>query len=194
MAEVLERTKVKGSFFVTGRFLEDGKSARLLKKLYDKGHLIGPHSDRHLLYAPWEDRDSLLVTKAEFRQDLQDNLLKLSKIGIADVKEFIAPYEWYNQTIADWTSELGLTLYNFTPGLRTPADYTYPQMGKKYLSSEAIIRQLLDFEERNSLNGHIVLIHLGTDPRRTDKLFNQLERLIDLLKNKNYKFVPLNEF
>ncbi|WP_312696381.1 polysaccharide deacetylase family protein [Sphingobacterium mizutaii] len=193
VAETLEKENVKGSFFVTGRFLEDQKSAKLLYKLYRQGHYVGPHSDQHLLYAPWENRDSLLLSKTEFVNDLQVNLGKLHAIGIKRMDKFVAPYEWYNKQIAAWTKELGMDLYNFTPGLRTAADYTYPEMGTRYLSSEAILKQLTEYEQSNGLNGFQIIVHLGTDPKREDKLFNQLERLIDLLKNKNYKFVPLDE-
>ncbi|MGX1751955.1 polysaccharide deacetylase family protein [Sphingobacterium sp. NPDC055346] len=193
VAETLDKEKVKGSFFVTGRFLEDQKSAKVLNKLYRQGHYVGPHSDQHLLYAPWENRDSLLLSKVEFVNDLQANLDKLHAIGIKKMDKFVAPYEWYNKQIAAWTKELGMDLYNFTPGLRTAADYTYPEMGARYLSTEAILKQLAEYEQSKGLNGFQIIVHLGTDPKREDKLFNQLERLIDLLKNKNYKFVPLDE-
>lgn len=191
--EVLNKQKVKGSFFVTGAFLEDPAAARTLKKLYQEGHEVGPHSDGHLLYAPWEDRDSLLVTKEEFNKDLSLNIEKLNALGINKIDKFVAPYEWYNKTIQQWTQERGLTLFNFTPGLRTAADYTFPEMGKRYMSSQAIMDQLEAFEAQNGLNGFQIIVHIGADPKRTDKFFNQLEKLIELLKHKNYKFVSLNE-
>lgn len=193
VANTLEKKKVLGSFFVTGRFLEDQKAAGILKKLYKKGHYVGPHSDQHLLYAPWEKRDSLLLSKKEFVDDLNANLKKLKDLGIDNIDKFVAPYEWYNKQIANWSKEMGLDLFNLTPGLRTAADYTFPEMGKKYMSSEAIMTQLVEHESKEGLNGYIIIVHLGTDSKRVDKLFNQLERLIDLLKNKNYKFVPLDE-
>lgn len=178
---------------MTGRFLEDKKAAKLLKKLSMQGHYVGPHSDQHLLYAPWENRDSLLLSKEEFNKDLIANVDKLNKLGVKNINKFVAPYEWYNTEIAAWSKELGLDLYNFTPGLRTAADYTFPEMGKKYMSSDAILKQLLEYESDKGLNGHMIIIHLGSDPKRTDKFFNQLETIIDLLKNKNYKFVGLDE-
>ena len=178
---------------MTGTFLQDKASADLIKKLFENGYEVGPHSDGHLLYSPWENRDSLLVTEAEFKVDLLGNINKLKALGISSVDKFVAPYEWYNTTIQTWTEQMGLTLYNFTPGLRTAADYTYPEMDNKYLSSQAILTQLVDKEKEKGLNGHIIIVHIGADPRRTDKFFNQLEHLIDFLKKKNYKFVSLNE-
>lgn len=185
--------KVKASFFVTGRFIEDHESAKILRKLIKAGHYVGPHSDAHLLYAPWDNRDSLLVSKEEFREDLSANRDKLEKLGMMNVSLFIPPYEWYNQQIVDWSKEMGFDVYNFTPGLRTPADYTYPEMGVRYMSSDKIITLLFDFEYRESLNGAILLIHIGTDSRREDKLYKRLEDIINKLRDKNYKFVSLNK-
>ena len=191
ISQVLEKKDVKGSFFVTGKFVEDKKSANLLTKLTKKGHYVGPHSDQHLLYSPWENRDSLLLTKSEFVNDLEANVLRLEKIGIERGDIFIAPYEWYNEKIVDWSAEMGFEVYNFTPGLRTPADYTYPEMGVRYVSSEKILNQLYDYEKANGLNGYIILIHLGTDSRRTDKLYWRLEQIINELRSKKYNFVSL---
>ena len=191
ISQVLEKKDVKGSFFVTGKFVEDKKSANLLTKLTKKGHYVGPHSDQHLLYSPWENRDSLLLTKSEFVNDLEANVVRLEKIGIERGDIFIAPYEWYNKKIVDWSAEMGFEVYNFTPGLRTPADYTYPEMGVRYVSSEKILNQLYEYEKENGLNGYIILIHLGTDSRRTDKLYWRLEQIINELRSKKYNFVSL---
>jgi len=155
------------------------------------GHAIGPHSDQHLLYAPWDNRDSLLVTKEEFVKDLMQNENKLRKLGVTNFNQFIPPYEWYNQLIVDWAKDMGYHVYNFTPGLRTAADYTFPEMNHKYLSSAKIVDQVLDYEAVQGLNGYIILIHIGTDPRRPDKFYHQLGDLIKELKSKKYKFVPL---
>ncbi|HEY5406039.1 MAG TPA: hypothetical protein VIJ92_03090 [Ginsengibacter sp.] len=43
------------------------------------------------------------------------------------------------------------------------------------------------------LNGFILLVHIGTDPRRTDKFYNQLPQLINELKKRGYEFVKINE-
>lgn len=171
--------------------MEDKKSTGLLKKLAKKGHYVGPHSDQHLLYSPWENRDSLLVSQNEFVSDLEANVQRLEKIGIKRGDIFIAPYEWYNKKIVDWSAEIGFKVYNFTPGLRTPADYTYPEMGTRYMSSEKILNQLYEYEKASGLNGYIILVHLGTDSRRRDKLYYRLEELIDDLRTKKYNFVAL---
>lgn len=73
---------------------------------------------------------------------------------------------------------------NFTPGTWTNADYTTPDM-KNYRSSESIYDRVMEVEKRNGLNGHIMLFHLGTDEKRTDKFYERyLERLIRALQRK----------
>lgn len=193
IAKTLNKYKVKGSFFVTGKFLEDKKATKILQKLYKQGHYVGPHSDQHLLYSPWEDRDSLLISKEEFIHDLQENVIKLEKLGISPGDIFIPPFEWYNRTIVDWASEKGFEVYNFTPGLRTAADYTYPEMENRYMSSQRILTQLFDYEKSSGLNGFMILIHIGTDERREDKFYYHIEEIIQKLRLKNYIFVPLKK-
>ena len=86
-----------------------------------------------------------------------------------------------------------LRLLNFTPGTWTNADYTTPDM-KNYRSSESIYDRVMEVEIRNGLNGHIMLFHLGTDDKRTDKFYERyLERLIRVLQREGYTFVALPE-
>jgi peptidoglycan/xylan/chitin deacetylase (PgdA/CDA1 family) len=48
-------------------------------------------------------------------------------------------------------------------------------------------------KQPNGLNGYILLIHAGTDPRRKDKLYNRLNEMIWYLKNKGYQFKRIDE-
>lgn len=193
--KILSKNKIKASFFLTGDFLREKKNSKLIKQLISEGHLIGPHSDKHLLYCDWGNRDSLLITREIFETDLRDNLFELQKFGLSvnDIRYFLPPYQWYNQKISDWTKAFGLQVINFTPYTYTNADYTTPDM-KNYCSSEEIIQKLLDRErtQSNGLNGAIILIHAGTHPSRGDKLYNRLDEIINALKQKGYEFVSLN--
>ena len=154
-------------------------------------HYVGPHSDRHLLYASWEKRDSLLVTRKQFDDDMTANLRELNKFGIAPevVKYFLPPYEWCNRSIVGWAFERKLQMVNFTPGVGTNADYTTPDL-KNYRSSKQLMYRLMQFESMNPnhLNGAIVLIHLGTHPDRTDKFYDSLNLIITTLLKKGYSF------
>lgn len=187
---------IQASFFLTGNFLRRPEFRPLVEKILRAGHYLGPHSDRHLLYCDWQDREKTLVSKEEFLVDLNDNYAELEKFGITREKSpyFLPPYEWYNQQIADWASEAGAVIVNFTPGLITSADYTTPDM-ENYRSSEEIYRQLLDYESSAAagLNGFIILIHPGVAPERTDLFYFRLGHLIDELRRRGYSLVRVDQ-
>src|SRR5690606_32729628 len=98
-----------------------------------------------------------------------------------------------NQTVANWTDDLGLQLINFTPGTRSNADYTYPQLGIAYRSSEEIYQSIIDYDNKHSLNGFILLLHIGTDARRKDKFYDKLPQLLRHLKQNGYKPVTISQ-
>lgn len=136
-------------------------------------------------------RDSLLVTKDEFKKDLSENYKMMGEFRLSKFRSsfFLPPYEWYNESITAWTKEMGLQLINFTPGTRSNADYTTPDE-KNYRSSEEIYNSIINYESSkpSGLNGFILLVHIGTDPKRTDKFYNRLPQLIAALKAKGYQF------
>lgn len=196
ISETLKSQKVKGSFFFTGDFYRNPDFGRLVRKLKSCGHYLGAHSDQHLLYCDWTKRDSLLVSRTEFLNDLKANYAEMEKFGIRKERAlyFLPPYEWYNDSVSLWSREAGLKLVNFTPGTRSNADYTTPEM-KNYRSSREILKSITDYEvkDKNGLNGFILLVHIGVSPARTDKFYQHLEKLIRELKSKSYTFVRIDQ-
>ncbi len=194
IAAVLQRMRVKAGFFFTGDFYRHPENDSLIRRLQRQGHYLGPHSDRHLLYCPWENRDSSLVSREQFRADLLANYEAMHALGVHTRQRFfIPPYEWYNQDHVRWAAELGVTLFNYTPGVGSQADYTTPEM-LAYRSSAALYQRLFDFEEKSAhgLNGALLLIHIGTHPDRTDKFYRLLEPLIRELRHKGYRLVRID--
>ena len=194
IAAVLQRLQVKAGFFFTGDFYRHPDNDVLIRLLQQHGHYLGPHSDRHLLYCPWEHRDSSLVSREQFRTDLLANYEAMHALGVCTrLRFFIPPYEWYNQDHVRWAAELDVTLFNYTPGVGTQADYTTPDM-RAYRSSAALYQQLYDFEKKTAhgLNGALLLIHIGTHPDRTDKFYWLLEPLICELRRKGYRLVRID--
>lgn len=186
--ESLRKQNVKVGFFFTGDFIRSHSD--LINTLKKDGHYIGPHSDKHLLYADWVKRNSLLITKKDFLYDIKNNYLALESSGIDKNQSliFLPPYEWYNDSISVWAGEYGIKIINFTPGITSYADYTMPSLGKQYRSSDEILKSILSVEENNGLNGVIMLLHIGTHPERTDKFYNKLDELITYLKQRGYSF------
>ena len=194
--DVLARRGVHAAFFFTGHFYRNPAFAGLIAGLKADGHYLGAHSDQHLLYCSWEDRDSLLVTRSQFDADLEANYREMARFGIrkTDAPYFLPPYEWYNAEISAWTAAHGLTLVNFTPGTRSNADYTTPDLGDRYVSSEAILESITAYEERDphGLNGFLLLLHIGVDPARTDKLYRHLDTLVATLQERGYRLERLD--
>lgn len=191
--KTLRDNNIKGGFFFTGEFYE--KFPDVIRRLVADGHYVGSHSYGHLLYAPWgAGKDSLLVTREEFQEDMFKSYSLMRSFGITDAPYFIPPYEHYNSTVSSWARELGLQVVNYTSGTATNGDYTTPDM-KNYYSSKTILDRIWKCEkdDPNGLNGHIMLIHLGTEASRTDKFYDQLPGLIKKLRKKGYSFTPLKE-
>lgn len=195
--EVLTKHSIKGAFFFTGDFYRNPKFKNEIQKLKKEGNYLGAHSDKHILYASWTYRDSTLVTKEQFLNDLKANYEEMEKFGItkSDAKYFLPPFEWYNNDISNWCKEAGLTLVDFTPGSYSNADWTYPGLGDHYLSSDSIFQRIINFEKKdpNGLNGFLLLTHPGTDPKRSDKFYNKLDEVITVLEKKGYKFTLLSD-
>lgn len=192
----LKKHRVHGSFFFTGRFYRNPSFRSALLQLKKDQHYLGPHSDAHLLYNDWNDRDSLLVTFPQFRSDLEKNRTAIHALGIDTIGHYyIPPYEWWNDTIARWARSIGWQIINFTPGIRTNADYTWPEMGASYKTTDQILASLKEFETSRpgKLNGAIILIHAGVDPRRKDRLYNRLDELITWLQAKGYRCRRVDE-
>ena len=191
--ETFDTYHIKGSFFLTGDFIRNNRS--LVTLLHKKGHYVGPHSDKHLLYCDWGNRDSLLISMDSFKNDLHANISELVEIGIPkkEIRFFMPPYEWYNKRISEMVSAEGLKLINFTPGTSSNVDYTTPDM-PNYVSSDSIYNRIIRYESIHSsgLNGFHLLIHAGMDPKRTDKLYARLAELINLLQHKGYTFSKIN--
>jgi peptidoglycan/xylan/chitin deacetylase (PgdA/CDA1 family) len=193
---LLLKERIQGSFFFTGDFYRNEQFRPLIKGLRRRGHYLGAHSDKHLLYCDWKKRDSLLVTEQQFSLDLADNYAAMAAHGIEANKSryFMPPYEWYNDSIAAWTKRVGMQLVNYTPGTRSTADYT-TETDKNYRDSESIFGSITGYEAAKpaGLNGFILLLHAGAGPGRKDKFYNKLPDLIKYLKTKGYQFVRIDE-
>jgi peptidoglycan/xylan/chitin deacetylase (PgdA/CDA1 family) len=195
ITRTLNSHKIKASFFLTGAFCHDRGNKKMIARLITDGHYIGPHSDKHLLYCSWEKRDSLLVTKNEFLSDLAENYKELERSGISkkNAMVFLPPYEWYNDTIAAWTNKTGKKLVDNSSGTITNQDWTFPDMGKPYFTSDSLLRNLFSYEKLKGMNGYILLIHPGTDPRRKDKFYLHLDSILNYMERKKYSFHTFSE-
>jgi endoglucanase len=196
IARTLHQENIKASFFFTGKFYRNPAFRNIIQQLRKDGHYLGAHSDQHLLYCDWDNRDSLFVNKQEFIKDLSRNYHEMDQLGINKEKAgfFLPPYEWYNDSIAAWTKESGLQLINFTSGTSSNADYTTPA-DYNYRNSDRIYNSIIYYEQTrpSGLNGFILLLHIGTDSKRTDKFYEKLPQLLKSLKTQGYHFQTVTQ-
>lgn len=69
----------------------------------------------------------------------------------------------------------------------------HPPDAPSYRSAETSFRRILHHEKTcsNGLNGSVLFLHVGTDPRRTDNLHNRLDELLTALEQRSDRFVGL---
>ncbi|MFA6651639.1 MAG: glycoside hydrolase family 9 protein [Bacteroidales bacterium] len=191
--ETLQKHGIKASFFLTGNCLRNPQWEDLVRDIIHQGHYVGPHGDRHLLYAPWDgDTETSLVSADSLRNDIATNMTELERAGVdlSDVRWFMPSYEHFNTETVRVAASMGMELLHLTPGIMTRADYTTPDM-PSYKSSRDLLEQLYGFEKENGLQGAVLLVHPGTEPSRTDKLYDSLDGMIRRLERKGYVFERL---
>ncbi|MET2986334.1 glycoside hydrolase family 9 protein [Aureibaculum conchae] len=188
----LKKHNIKASFFLTGDFYRNPNFKGFIKQAVADGHYLGAHSDKHLLYNDWTKEKKRLVTYKEFKNDLNANYQEMEKFGVKkeDTPYFLPPYEWNDEYITQWAHRQKLTLINYTPGTLSHADYTTPD-DKNYKDTRVIYNSILNHEADKNLNGFMLLSHIGTDTKRTDKFYLKLETLIQELDKRGYDFVSL---
>ena len=188
--DVLNEKGIKASFFFTGKFLRDSANNAIIKRVIADGHYVGPHGDKHILLAEWDSNRTPLVSADSLLADVRDNIVEFEKFGVSKncCRWFMPSYEWISKSqVAVLHDNMTIEIINLTPGIQIYRDYTTPDM-PDYISSDSIISQLYSFEESHTLNGAILIMHLGTSMARTDKLYYHLSGLIDTLQSKGYKF------
>lgn len=184
----------KASFFLTGRCITSGDNCKIVRRMIADGHYVGPHSNTHPLLCPWTGKKRSLVTKEFFLDDLNRNIVALEQCGLKrdKIKYFLPPYEWYNAEVAGWTHDAGLRLVNHTSGTRSAADYT-EERSRNFVASQTIFDSILREEQKNGLNGFLLLMHLGAGPARKDKMHRHIGELLDVLQKRGYQFVRVDE-
>ncbi|MGH9370405.1 MAG: polysaccharide deacetylase family protein [Vicinamibacterales bacterium] len=193
--DTLARHRARASFFLTGAFLRNTDHAAIVRRMVRDGHYVGPHSDGHLLYCPWQGPKVTLVSHDTFTADLERNYEALAAFGITRraARLFLPPYEWYNTEIVEWSKAQGVTLICHTPGTRSTADYT-EEGTPQFVSSATIFDSIVtrEREDPHGLNGFILLLHIGAGPRRTDKFHLRFDGLVNLLAKRGYDFMGID--
>ena len=192
----LARHKAQASFFLTRHFLSRSSFDRLVRRLYQEGHYLGPHSSKHMLYCSAEEPRQTLVTHEQFDRDFKDSLNRVYGIGTSGQLPgyFLPPDERHNLEIAEWADNYFFATIGYTPGTLSTADCT-GEADPDFVSSKAIFDSIVAKEQQDphGLNGCLLLLHTGSGPGRTDKFHAQLGELLDYLTGRGYQFVAVDE-
>lgn len=186
--DVLHDKGTPASFFFTGNFLRDSlHNKRVIKKAIANGHYVGAHGNRHILLADWDEKRTTLARADSALRDMQDCMAELSKYGIdTTCTRFVVPsFEWYNAEHTNAFSHNDYITVTMSPGLLTYLDFTVPDM-TAYCTSDSIWENFIENLQNDNLIGKIILIHLGTQPERTDKFYLRLPAMIDSLHSRGY--------
>lgn len=192
--DTLREKDVQAGFFVTGDYIARPNRHALLRRMITEGHYLGPHSHAHPLYCEWENRERTLVSREFFTNDLARNIADLRRCGALPADRpvyFMPPYEWYNAEQVRWAAEMGVTLFNFTPGSGSNRDWI-PEGHARFACSPRILHDILAYEQQDphGLGGFLLLLHLGS--QRADKMHVHLPALIDELRGRGYTFVRVD--
>ena len=187
----LEEKGVTGSFFPTGVCFDVEKYQEPVRRIINNGHYLSSHSYAHLLLCSEEDRNISLVSEDSLRADFAIMENRLEGYGLTKEQYcwLIPPYEVYDQKAVDVMKDMGYKLVNPTSGFLTGMDWTSPG-SPDYHSTEMILEHLWKYEQENTFNGVILLIHAMNYPDRTDadRPYTYLGEIIDKLKAKGYTF------
>ncbi len=190
----LKKRGLKGAFFFTGTFFQINKHRSAIRRLVEEGHYLGPHSDKHLLLASWEDGKTL-VSRKEFTQDLNRNIDRCVEYGFPreNVRYWIPPYEHTSEEVCGWSREMGHVMINFTRGTLSHTDYA-PEDDKHFRPTQVVIQSIKDYADKDpdGLNGFMLLTHVGSGARK-DKLYPHLGEIMDFLLGKGYKIVRVDK-
>ena len=171
--ELIELAAQKSRILMVGHLLQYHPVLNHLKRMIAEGHYLGPHSDSHTLYCSWEDRKKTLVSEEFFKTDLQKNIDDLRALGALQDRGrpvyFIPPYEWYNEDQARWSRELGVFLFNFTPGSGSNRDWA-PEDHKSFAPSQNILEDILAYEQKKIAMHSCIFVRL---PDRAEVISDQ---------------------
>lgn len=192
---VLEDKKLRTTIFLTGEFII--KYPELVKKMLNSNQEIGNHTFNHPHLTNYSNNNQHITLENVTREFMQKQLLSTDSIFYDLTDEHMAPF-WrapfgeYNQQILDWAAECGYMHIRWTKGFDT-FDWVEDKESPIYKSSQQVYENILDKDNnKENLNGAIVLMHLGSN-RTQDQVYKIIPNLIDELHSRGYTIVPISK-
>ncbi len=164
LLEILDKYKVKTTFFLVGDWVD--KYPESVKKIADKGHDIGNHSNTH--------PHMTQMATSEMAGEIQACNEKVKKITGKTPTLFRAPYGDYNNDVVK--SVNGCNMYC--------VQWDVDSLDWKDPTPEQITQNIL----KKLKNGSIVLLHNGA--KNTPEA---LPMVIEAIQDKGYEIVPISQ-
>lgn len=192
---ILQEKQVVTTMFLTGQFIE--KYPELVLEMVNAGHEIGNHTYDHPHLTTFEQNRRHDNAPGVTREYLQRQLLRTDSLFNALVGRPMKPY-WraafgeYNQEILDWAAEAGFRHIGWSNGFDTH-DWVNDENSALYKTPEVVRDAILDKDDASqSLNGAIVLMHLGTE-RQNGRMYTMLAELIGELRSRGFELSPVGD-
>lgn len=199
--DLLEEHGIRTTIFVTGQFMES--HPEIVLRLVADGHEVANHTWTHLHLTDWRSSGRHSTLPGVSKQRLLDELGRTAAAfreltGYEMAPYWRAPYGEHNREILQWARDAGWQHVGWTRGSRRSLDaldWVSNRRSRNYLSPEALVQRILDFETRDgdSLEGAIILMHLGSDRPPQERMVRTLPSLISELSSRGFRFVNISE-
>ena len=189
--EVLDLLKARGlrtTLFLTGAFIQHFPA--LVKRMAAEGHEIGNHTMNHPHFAPGMKRDPKWTRERVQHELLEADAALLRVAGRPMDPLWRAPYGEHTAEIRRWAEELGYRHVGWSEGADT-LDWATPNERRLYRTGEAIVQRLQQRLNRDG-DGIIVLMHLGSARRSSDRPTEGLGAFMDRARQEGWSFVPVS--
>ncbi len=164
--EVLDKHKVKTTFFMTGEWVE--KYPDCVKVLVEKGHDLGNHSATH--------PDMTTLSKEKQREQILEVHYMVKELTGYEMELFRPPYGAYNNEVIRTCYELNYY----------PIQWSVDSLDWKDLSASEIINKVCNHKALEG--GAIILCHNGA--KHTAEA---LDEMLTNLEKQGYEIVPISE-
>ena len=164
--DILEKHKVKTTFFMTGGWVE--KYPEDVKRILEAGHDLGNHSENH--------RQMSQLSEEECRKEIMTVHERVKKLTGYERNLFRPPYGDYNNTVIKAAYACGYY----------PIQWSVDSLDWKDYGVEDIITRVT--ENKDLGNGAIILCHNGAKYTA-----DALDELLTKLKEKGCELVPVSQ-
>lgn len=164
--EILDKHKVKVTFFMTGGWVESYPDC--VKELAERGHDLGNHSEHHY--------DMTKLSKAEQTQELMDVHQKVKELTGYEMFLFRPPYGAYDNAV----------VLNAYQQKYYPIQWSVDSLDWKDYGADSIIRTVCNHKALGP--GAIILCHNGAKYTA-----EALDAMLTNLEEQGYEIVPISQ-